>query len=67
MCSSDLEFRAEFFNVLNRATFGTPNRTNFAGSSTNAAPGAESPLNTAGLITNAGTSRQIQLSLRLQF
>jgi hypothetical protein len=55
----NLQFRAEFFNLLNRANFGTPNPIAFAGS-------AVSP--TAGLITaTATTSRQIQFGLKLIF
>jgi hypothetical protein len=55
----NLQFRAEFFNLLNRANFGTPNPIVFAGS-------AVSP--TAGLITaTATTSRQIQFGLKLIF
>jgi hypothetical protein len=56
---TNLEFRAEFFNVLNRANFGTPNATVFSS-------GAISP--SAGLITTtATTSRQIQFGLKLIF
>lgn len=54
-----MQFRAELFNVLNRANFGTPNAIVFAGS-------AFSP--SAGLITGtATTSRQIQFGLKLIF
>ena len=54
-----LQFRAEFFNALNRANFGTPNATVFAGGAINAS---------AGLITStATTSRQIQFGLKLIF
>ena len=54
-----LQFRAEFFNVLNHANFGTPNATVFSS-------GAISP--SAGLITTtATTSRQIQFGLKLIF
>ena len=54
-----LQFRAEFFNVLNHANFGTPNATVFAGTS---------PSPSAGLITTtATTSRQIQFGLKLMF
>ena len=50
----DLDFRAEFFNLLNRVQFGPPN-TSFEGS-------------TFGLITNqANAPRQIQFSLRASF
>lgn len=52
-----LQFRAEFFNVLNHTNFDTPNLTVFSGSSI-------SP--SAGLITaTATTSRQIQFALKL--
>ena len=54
-----LQFRAEFFNVLNHANFGTPNAIVFSGSTV-------SP--SAGLITStATTSRQIQFGLKLLF
>ena len=54
-----LQFRAEVFNVLNHANFGTPNATVFSN-------GAISP--SAGLITaTATTSRQIQFGLKLIF
>jgi hypothetical protein len=56
---ANLQFRAEFFNLLNRANFGAPNPIVFAG-------GAISP--SAGLITTtATTSRQIQFGLKLVF
>ena len=55
----NLQFRAEVFNVLNHANFGTPNATVFSS-------GAISP--SAGLITTtATTSRQIQFGLKLIF
>jgi len=54
-----LQFRAEFFNVLNHANFGTPNPIVFSS-------GAIS--SSAGLITStATTSRQIQFGLKLMF
>jgi Carboxypeptidase regulatory-like domain len=56
---ASLQFRAEFFNALNRANFGTPNATVFSG--TNYSP-------SAGIITStATTSRQIQFGLKLIF
>ena len=56
---ASVQFRAEFFNVFNRANFGTPNAILFAN-------GAVSP--SAGLITTtATTSRQIQFGLKLIF
>ncbi|HML15383.1 MAG TPA: hypothetical protein VK419_00090, partial [Bryobacteraceae bacterium] len=53
----NLQFRAEFFNVLNHPNFNTPNAVVFT-------PSGVSP--TAGLITSTSTtSRQIQLGLKL--
>jgi len=52
-----LQFRAEFFNVLNHANFNTPNAVTFT-------PSGVSP--TAGIITSTSTnSRQIQFGLKL--
>jgi Carboxypeptidase regulatory-like domain len=48
-----LEFRAEFFNIFNRPNFGVPN----------AVIGTSS----AGQITGAGTPRDIQFGLKLDF
>jgi hypothetical protein len=54
---ASLQFRAEAFNVLNRANFNSPNAVVFT-------PSGVSP--TAGLITSTSTtSRQIQLGLKL--
>ncbi len=54
---SKLEFRAEFFNILNRANFNTPNAVVFT-------PTGVSP--TAGVVTSTSTtSRQIQFGLKL--
>jgi hypothetical protein len=56
-----LQFRAEFFNVLNRANFGSPNAVVFSSASS-------TPASTAGVITStATTSRQIQFGLKLVF
>jgi hypothetical protein len=55
----NLQFRSEFFNLLNRTNLGTPNATVFSGTSI-------SP--SAGLITTlATTPRQIQFGLKLIF
>ena len=54
-----LQFRAEFFNILNRANFGTPNAVVFSSASTTPTP-------TAGVVTaTSTTSRQIQFGLKL--
>jgi hypothetical protein len=56
---ASLQFRAEFFNVLNRANFGTPNAIVFANGTVSSS---------AGLITATATmSRQIQFGLKLIF
>ena len=56
-----LQFRAEFFNLLNHANFATPNPVVF----TSASP---TPAATAGIITaTSTTSRQIQFGLKLLF
>jgi hypothetical protein len=52
-----LEFRAEIFNLLNRANFNLPNAVVFT-------PSGVSP--TAGVITSTSTtSRQVQFGLKL--
>ena len=52
-----LQFRAELFNILNRANFNTPNAVVFT-------PSGVSP--TAGVITSTSTtSREIQLGLKI--
>jgi hypothetical protein len=66
-----LQFRAEFFNVLNHTNLQTPNEVVYtngptqgnAASQTTAA--VQSP--TAGVITAASTSRQIQLAVKVIF
>ncbi len=53
----NLQFRAEFFNILNHPNFNTPNAVTFT-------PTGVSP--TAGVITSTSTtSRQIQFGLKL--
>ena len=55
-----LQFRAEFFNLFNRANFGIPNTVVYTAANT--------PSPTAGVITStATTSRQIQFGLKLLF
>jgi hypothetical protein len=67
-----LEFRTEFFNILNRANFVTPGvATNTAAivyAGNPAAGQTQAPLNTAGKLTGtSGTSRQIQFALKILF
>jgi hypothetical protein len=55
-----LQFRAEFFNILNRANFLTPNEVVYS-SATQLSP-------TAGVVTaTSTTSRQIQFGAKLSF
>ena len=64
--SGALEFRGEFFNILNHPNFAMNDtfRQVFAGSAN-----GEAPLPTAGVITTTGSarSRQIQFALKLLF
>ena len=56
-----LQFRAEFFNVLNRTNFLTPNPVVYASATSGISP-------TAGVIsTTSTTSRQIQFGAKVQF
>lgn len=62
--TANVQFRAEAFNLFNRANFGPPNLIVFAGGQ---AP-TETPVSTFGRIRNTvTTSRQIQFALRLSF
>ncbi|MBM3735138.1 MAG: TonB-dependent receptor [Acidobacteria bacterium] len=61
--SGVVQFRAEAFNLFNRANFGVPSLTAFAG-----ARDGELPFSTLGLVRQTVTSsRQIQLGLRVAF
>ncbi len=56
---ASLQFRAEFFNILNHPNLGAPNETVFSSGAINAS---------AGLITTLATApRQIQFGLKLMF
>ena len=66
--SGKLEFRAEFFNLLNRVNLGTLGGTSAPAPVFAGIQDVENPLGNAGRITSTGTtSRQIQLALRLLF
>jgi hypothetical protein len=66
-----LQFRAEFFNILNHTNLLTPSETVFSTGPTQGTSASQttaavvSP--TAGVITSAATTRQIQLGLKLLF
>ncbi|MCU1334807.1 MAG: TonB-dependent receptor [Bryobacterales bacterium] len=63
----NLQFRAEFFNLLNRANYASPNQTVFTNTGSAVAP-VYSINPSAGLITSlATTPRQIQFGLKLMF
>ena len=57
---TDLEFRAEFFNIFNHPAFAQPDTT-FG------TPGFGEIFNTLGSTLGAGTSRQIQFALKFSF
>ncbi len=60
-----VELRAEVFNVLNRANFALPNRTVFNGAVSDV---TEPASGTAGqILSTVGSSRQIQLALKIMF
>ncbi len=65
-----LQFRAEFFNILNHTNLQTPNEVVYSAGPTQgtaANQNAAVVLGSPGVITSASTSRQIQLSLKLLF
>jgi hypothetical protein len=64
-----VQFRAEYFNLLNHSNFTTPNAVVFSSGPTPAKPATAAALSpTAGLITaTSTTSRQLQFGLKLLF
>jgi hypothetical protein len=64
-----VQFRAEFFNILNHSNFTTPNPVVYSTGPTPGSPAAASALSpTAGVITaTSTTSRQIQFGLKVLF
>jgi len=63
--SGGVQFRAEFFNLLNRPNFSAPGTNPF---DRDGIPVAVTPTSGPGVITNTtGTARQIQLALRVSF
>jgi hypothetical protein len=63
-----LQFRSEFFNLLNRTNFNTPNPVVFTSGPTAPSPTLVAPVpsSTAGVITaTSTTSRQVQFGLKL--
>ncbi len=63
----NLQFRAEFFNLMNHVNYASPNTTVFTNTGSATAPNY-TPNPSAGLITGlATTPRQIQFGLKLMF
>lgn len=64
-----VQFRAEYFNVLNRANFSTPNPVVFSNGPTPSKPATAAALSpTAGVLTaTSTTSRQLQFALKFLF
>jgi hypothetical protein len=63
-----VQFRAEFFNILNRSNFGMPSGNVFPGTATDLGAYSEAPLSSAGQITNTSTTaREIQFALKIVF
>jgi len=63
----NLQFRAEFFNLTNRANYASPNQTVFTNTGTATAP-VYTANPSAGLISSLTTTpRQIQFGLKLMF
>ncbi|HVB34110.1 MAG TPA: TonB-dependent receptor [Patescibacteria group bacterium] len=64
----NVEFRAEFFNILNHPNFSLPSSAVFTGALSDTGAYSEAPLSSAGRINSTvTTSRQIQLALKIIF
>jgi hypothetical protein len=65
------QFRAEFFNILNHTNLGIPAETVFSGGPTQGTAASQTTVAalspTAGVVTSAATTRQIQLGLKFLF
>jgi hypothetical protein len=64
--AGNIEFRAEFFNVLNHPNFGEPGATPFLGNTGDTTPFSEAPVSDA-INSIQGTPRQIQFALKIEF
>jgi hypothetical protein len=68
MTTGRVEFRAEFFNILNHPDFAPPNTNGFSGNQADLSPFSEKPGESFGKITvQQNIPRQIQLALRIEF
>ena len=69
--AGDVQFRAEFFNLLNKTNLAVPSSQGlqiFNGPPTETGPFSEAPSGNSGLITSTvGNSRQIQFALKFIF
>jgi hypothetical protein len=69
--AGSVQFRAEFFNLLNHTNFAVPGSSNlqvFSGAVTETSPFQEAPGPNSGLIQSiVGNPRQIQFALKVIF
>ena len=64
--AGSLQFRAEIFNLFNHTNYANPNSSVFAGNGATVND-VENPVQGVGQILSAFPSRQVQLSLKVQF
>ena len=62
-----IEFRAEFFNILNHPNFGEPGAQAFAGNTGDTTPFSEMAASGGAINSMQATPRQIQFALRIEF